>query len=455
MPRIFLALIAVAGVWLANVPSPAQNSAGSAIVLDIDGAIGPAAAEYIHDGLTEARRRQAAAVVLRMDTPGGLSSSMRDIIREILDSPVPVIVYVGPSGARAASAGTYILYASHVAAMAPSTHLGAATPVQIGGGLFDGKDDDKKDGDKDKNNPTPASASEAKAINDAVAYIRSLAQLRGRNAEWGEKAVREAATLTDSEARDQRVIEIVAGDLSDLLKQADGRTVKVAGKEMTLKTAGLSLVEIEPDWRARILSIITNPTIAYLLLLAGIYGLMFEFISPGTYFPGVLGGIALLVGLYALNLLPINYAGAGLLLLGVALMAAEAFLPSFGVIGIGGIAAFVIGSLFLFRGDVPGFQLAWQAVAATTIASAAFLIVAVGAALRAHRRVVVIGDAAFIGSAAEVLAWSGDRGEVQIHGERWRATSAAALIPGQRVRIVARRDLTLTVEPEAAVSTDS
>jgi membrane-bound serine protease (ClpP class) len=455
MPRIFLALIAVAGVWLASVPSPAQNSAGSAIVLDIDGAIGPAAAEYIHDGLTEARRRQAAAVVLRMDTPGGLSSSMRDIIREILDSPVPVIVYVGPSGARAASAGTYILYASHVAAMAPSTHLGAATPVQIGGGLFDGKDDDKKDGDKDKNNATPASASEAKAINDAVAYIRSLAQLRGRNAEWGEKAVREAATLTDSEARDQRVIEIVAADLSDLLKQADGRTVKVAGKEVTLKTAGLSLVEIEPDSRARILSIITNPTIAYLLLLAGIYGLMFEFISPGTYFPGVLGGIALLVGLYALNLLPINYAGAGLLLLGVALMAAEAFLPSFGVIGIGGIAAFVIGSLFLFRGDVPGFQLAWQAVAATTVASAAFLIVAVGAALRAHRRVVVIGDAAFIGSAAEVLAWSGDRGEVQIHGERWRATSAAALIPGQRVRIVARRDLTLTVEPEAAVSTDS
>lgn len=454
MAKFLSGLMVAALLAIMPAPLPAQDASSTAIavILDIDGAIGPAAAEYIHDGLDEARSRQAAVVVLRLDTPGGLSSSMREIIRDILESHIPVITYVSPSGARAASAGTYILYASHLAAMAPSTHLGAATPVQIsGGGIFGGekKDDEKKDA----KSPDAKTAEEQKVLNDAIAYIRGLAQLRGRNAEWAEKAVREAATLTDTEAKDQHVIELIADNVADLLKQADGRTVKIGNREVTLKTSGLTAVPIAPDWRARILAIITNPTIAYLLLLAGLYGIMFEFISPGTYFPGVLGSIALLVGLYALNLLPVNYAGAGLLLLGIAMLVAEAFLPTFGVVGIGGIAAFILGSLFLFRGDAPGFQLAWQAVAAAAAASAALLVIALGAVWRAHKRQVVIGDGALLADVGQVMYWSGRQGEVQVRGERWRAISTAELHAGQRVRIVERRNLTLAVEPEMTIST--
>lgn len=432
----------VAAVVLAFAPAVlAQDppAAGIAVVLDIDGAIGPATAEYVHAGLAEAARRNARVVVLRLDTPGGLSSSMREIIHDILDSPVPVIAYVAPSGARAASAGTYILYASHLAAMAPSTHLGAATPVALGGGLFGG---DKKDDKKDAK-----SAEEAKAVNDAIAYIRSLAQLRGRNAEWAEKAVREAATLTNSEAKEQRVIELIADSLTDLLQQADGRSVKLGSRELTLSTRGLKTETVAPDWRSKLLATITNPNIAYLLLLAGIYGILFEFFSPGAVLPGVIGGISLLIAAYALNLLPINYAGVGLLLLGVAMMVGEAFAPS-GALAVGGVVAFAVGSLFLFSGDVPGFELSWTVVASATAVSLALFAIALAAVWRSHRRTVVIGDAALVGSAGEVVRWGDNGGEVQVRGERWRATSATPLAPGQRVRILSRRDLTLVIAPE-------
>jgi membrane-bound serine protease (ClpP class) len=453
MARFLSGLMAAALLSFMPPPVPAQDAsaAPTAVVLDIDGAIGPATAEYVHDGLGEARRRGAKAIVLRLDTPGGLSSSMRAIIHDILDSHIPVIAYVSPSGARAASAGTYILYACHLAAMAPSTHLGAATPVQIGGGLFGGGGGGNKDEGK-KEGKTPANAEQAKILNDAVAYIRSLAQLRGRNVEFAEKAVREAATLTDTEAKDQHVVELIADNVHDLLQQADGRSVTIDQHAVTLHTRGLAVVSIEPDWRARILAIITNPNIAYLLLLAGVYGIMFEFFSPGTYFPGVLGSISLLVGLYALNLLPISYAGAGLLLLGMAMMLAEAFLPTFGVIGIGGIAAFVLGSLLLFPGQAPGFELSWSAIIAGAATSAGFLMIAVTAVWRAHRRTVVTGDAVLIGKAGQVTRWDQNEGVVEVRGERWRATSAAPLVPGQRVRIVNRRNLTLAVEPEATIS---
>ena len=357
LPRYVAAFfLAVAPAALAQGPP----AAGIAVVLDIDGAIGPATAEYVHAGLAEAARRKARVVVLRLDTPGGLSSSMREIIHDILGSPVPVIAYVAPSGARAASAGTYILYASHLAAMAPSTHLGAATPVALGGGLFGS---DKKDDKKDAK-----SAEEAKAVNDAIAYIRSLAQLRGRNAEWAEKAVREAATLTNSEAKEQRVIELTADSLTDLLQQADGRNVRLGSRELTLATRGLKTETVARDWRSKLLATITNPNIAYLLLLAGIYGILFEFFSPGAVLPGVIGGISLLIAAYALNLLPINYAGVGLLLLGVAMMVGEAFAPS-GALAVGGVVAFAVGSLFLFSGDAPGFELSWAVVASATAVS--------------------------------------------------------------------------------------
>jgi len=441
----------IAAALLATVPlsAPAQQAIDAqkpAIVLDVASAIGPAAAEYIHSGLADAARRQAGVIVLRLDTPGGLSSSMREIIRDILASPVPVIAYVSPSGARAASAGTYIVYASHIAAMAPSTHLGAATPVQIGGGLFGGGNDKKEDDKKDAK--TPAKPEEAKAVNDAVAYIRSLAQLRGRNAEWAEKAVREAATLTDSEAKDRHVIDIIAADLPDLLRQADGRTVRIDDREVTLRTQGLAVVTLEPNWRAKILAVITNPNIAYLLLLAGLYGMLFEFLNPGGVLPGMVGGICLLVGLYALNLLPVSYAGIGLLLLGVAMMVAEAFVPS-GALGVGGAVAFVIGSLFLYRGDVPGFQLSWSVIAAATAVSVGFLLIVLTAIWRAHRRRAVTGDIALLGSAGKVTDWNGEAGEVQVMGERWRAVSDEPLRPGQPVRVIERRNLTLVVKPAA------
>lgn len=452
MAQFLSGLLAAVALALLPCAVSAQEvpAAGAAVMLDLNGAIGPATAEYVHDGLAEAEKRQAKVIVLRMDTPGGLSSSMRAIIHDILASPIPVIGYVAPSGARAASAGTYIMYASHLAAMAPSTHLGAATPVQLGGGgLFGGGEEKKKD--EKKGATTPTTTEQAKVMNDAIAYIRSLAQLRGRNAQWAEQAVREAATLTASEARDKHVIDFIADNVTDLLRLADGRTVKIGGREVTLKTADLKTVSIEPNWRSEFLNIITNPNIAYLLLLAGIYGIMFEFFSPGAYFPGVLGGIALLVGLYALNLLPINYAGIGLLLLGVAMMVAEAFVPS-GVLAVGGVAAFVLGSLFLFRGDVPGFALSWEVVAAATLASVGFLAIALAAVIRAHRRTVVIGDSALVGREAQVLSWEGEEGDVQVLGERWRARSNAKLTPGQRVRVVARHDLLLFIEPESASS---
>jgi len=436
LPRYVAAFfLAVAPAALAQGPP----AAGIAVVLDIDGAIGPATAEYVHAGLAEAARRNARVVVLRLDTPGGLSSSMREIIHDILDSPVPVIAYVAPSGARAASAGTYILYASHLAAMAPSTHLGAATPVALGGGLFGS---DKKDDKKDAK-----SAEEAKAVNDAIAYIRSLAQLRGRNAELAEKAVREAATLTNSEAKEQRVIELTADSLTDLLQQADGRNVRLGSRELTLATRGLKTETVAPDWRSKLLATITNPNIAYLLLLAGIYGILFEFFSPGAVLPGVIGGISLLIAAYALNLLPINYAGVGLLLLGVAMMAGEAFAPS-GALAVGGVVAFAVGSLFLFSGDAPGFELSWAVVASATAVSLALFAIALAAVWRSHRRRVATGDAALVGSAGEVVRWGDQGGEIQVKGERWRATSATPLAPGQRVRILARHDLTLVIAPE-------
>ncbi|ANW00631.1 NfeD family protein [Bradyrhizobium icense] len=447
---IIVALLALgSGAALGQASEPANV----AILLDVNGAIGPATSEYIRNGFEEARGRQAKLIVLRLNTPGGLDPSMREIIGEILKSPIPVVSYVSPSGGRAASAGTYIVYASHLAAMAPSTHLGAATPVQLGGGGSiwrpdDKKDDDKKDGDK-KGAPSPANAGEAKAINDAVAYIRGLAELRGRNASWAEKAVREAATLTASEAQSQRVIEIVAKDLSDLLSQAEGRTVTINDQQVGLHTGSLSTTAIEPDWRNRILATITNPNVAYLLMLIGLYGLLFEFISPGAVFPGVIGGIALLVGLYALNLLPISYAGAGLLLLGIALMVAEAFLPSFGVLGIGGVISFAVGSLFLFRGDVPGFQLSWPVVITATAASAGFLVIALAAAWRAHRRDVVTGEGVLLRSAGQVLWWADGKGEVLVLGERWAAKSKSEFTPGDRVRVLERQNLKLLVEPDS------
>lgn len=448
LAAVTLSMLWVLGCTLPIIAQERQEKPREAVVLKVDGAIGPATTEYLRHGFSEAVERGAGLIVLLIDTPGGLDSSMRDIIRDILASPVAIASYVAPNGARAASAGTYILYASHIAAMAPSTNLGAATPVQLAGRQpFGDSQEPEKDGDHPA---SPKNALEAKVVNDAVAYIRGLAKLRGRNAEWGEKAVREAASLSASDAVAEDVVDFIATDIHDLLAKADGRTVRVGDQDQRLATAGLAAVEVEPDWRTQFLAAITNPNLAYILLLVGLYGIVFEFINPGAVVPGVVGAICLLVAVFGLNLLPINYAGVALLLLGIVLMTAEAFVPSFGVLGIGGVVGFALGSLLLFDRRVPGLTLAWPVVAAATAVSAGFLIIAMAAAFRAHGRSVVTGDTALVGSPGEVLEWQGSGGLVRVHGERWTARSLSPLARRQAIRVVGRERLTLIVEPDPA-----
>jgi membrane-bound serine protease (ClpP class) len=359
-------------------------------------------------------------------------------------------MYVAPSGSRAASAGTYLIYASHVAAMAPGTHLGAATPISLSPPGFPGSPPPSKpspDSDK-KSEPDPSTAPARKSINDAVAYIRSLAELRGRNADWGEKAVRDAATLTASEALKERVIDVIAKDIEQLLSQVDGRSVTTAAGEVRLETKGRRVVELKADWRMQLMSAITDPNIALILLMIGIYGILFEFWSPGAVAPGVVGGICLLIALAALAVLPVNYAGLALLLFGVALMVAEAFSPGFGIMGLGGIAAFAVGALFLFdpaQSDIP-IAVSWQVVAGTAVLSAAFFAGVMGFAVRARHRPVRTGAEQMIGSTGEVVSWTETTGRVHINGELWEARSQQRLAKGQKIRVISRAGLTLHVE---------
>ncbi|MEJ2256242.1 MAG: nodulation protein NfeD [Woeseiaceae bacterium] len=465
---LILACIAVCLAWArpgAGLQSaePADGSSSKrAVVLDVDGPIGPATAEFITQAIERASGTATALVVIRLDTPGGLDASTRDIVKAILGSAVPVATFVSPVGARAASAGTYILYASHIAAMSPATNMGAATPVAIGmtGGSPRDRLPGKRPGDAAPDTDEDAAGDEAappatdtsdtmsrKAVNDSVAWIRSLADLRGRNADWAERAVREAVSITSEKALEIGVIDIIASDVDDLLEKADGRVVNLGGAEVTVQTRGLTVERLAPDWRIELLSVITSPTIAYLLLLVGIYGLVLEGYNPGAFLPGVVGAICLLLALYALQMLPVNYAGLGLILLGVVLMIAEVMVPSFGALGIGGIIAMVIGSIILIDTDAPGFVVSRPLIGAIAISASLGLMAILWFAVRARERPVVSGREQLLGERGTAMESFPATGEVFVHSERWTAESEQPVREGQSVEVIGLKGLHLLVRP--------
>jgi len=456
-----IVLLFLAGVHVAGQ----EPERAEALLLEVDGAIGPAVSDFIERGIKRASDEGARAVIIRLDTPGGLDTSMRVIIKSILASPVPVIVHVAPSGARAASAGTYILYASHFAAMAPATNLGAATPVPIGPGMGppgdgeggSGKDAGKGDadaageGDAAGNADEPVSPQKAmgrKVVNDAVAYIRGLAELRGRNADWAEKAVRSGASLSAEQALDKNVIEAMAEDVDALLAALDGRTIVIRDAEHRLDTAEWRVETVQPDWRTKLLAVITNPNVAYMLMLLGIYGIFFELYNPGAIVPGVVGAIALVLALYALHVLPVNYAGVALICIGIALMVAELFMPSFGALGIGGVVAFIIGSIILIDTDVEGYAVSVPLVVTVGVVAGGLFSATILIAIRQRRRPLVSGREEMIGARAQALAAFSGSGRVRAHGEVWAARADEPVERGQHLRIKDIDGLVLEVEPD-------
>ena len=440
--------IALFAAFILAISTAAAQADTNVVVLNIKGAIGVATADYVLSGIEHAETSNADLIIIEMDTPGGLMAPMRDIVQAILGSRVPVATYVTPAGARADSAGTYILLASHIAAMTPTTHLGAATPVALGGGDAAPEDSDDEESDDDEETAPPSGpAMERKALNDAVAYIRSLAERYDRNADWAEKAVREAATLTAREALEQNVIDFVAENRVELLRMIDGVEVEVDSETVTLATDNVVIEEYEPSWRIKFLSAIANPETVLLLGLIGLYGLMYEGLNPGAIVPGVVGVICLLLAAYGLQVLPVNYAGLALIIVGLALMTAEVFAPSFGALGLGGIAAFVFGAIMMFDSGIPGFGISITFVVTIAAVFALLFIWLLAYLLKLRKRGAVSGKDSIIGGIGTAMqAFLGD-GKVWLEGEAWSAKSSVAIEKDQQVVIRALDGLTLEVEP--------
>ncbi len=441
----------------------AAQADGKVVVLTVEGGIGVATADYVISGIEHAEQSGASLVIIDMDTPGGLMGPMRDIITKILNSSVPVATYVTPEGARADSAGTYILMASHVAAMAPTTHLGAATPVSLTGDNVtpqnpveeepteddaSGDDSDENADDEPATEPQPGTSMERKVLNDAVAYIRNLAERHGRNADWAEKAVRDAATLTANEALEQNVIEFIANDHAELLEKLNGHEVMVGTETVALETSSVVIEHFEPSLRIKILSAIASPEIVLILGMIGLYGLMYEGWNPGAIVPGVVGIICLLLAAYGLQVLPVNYAGLALIIVGLALMAAEAFAPSFGALGLGGIAAFIFGAIMMFDSGIPGFGISITFVISIAVLAALAVIWLTGYLLKLRKRGAVYGVESIVGGVGVAMADFMGEGKVWLEGEAWTARSAAPVTKDQEVVVKRMDGLTLEVEPK-------
>jgi membrane-bound serine protease (ClpP class) len=413
---------------------PLFASTSTVIKLEIKGAIGPASSNYLKEGMAAAVRQNAQMMLIELDTPGGLSTSMREMIQVITNSTMPVIIYVSPKGARAASAGTYLIYASHVAAMAPGTNLGAATPVSLM----------PIPNVTDSNTSSP-SALEKKVINDAMAYIKSLAELNERNVSWAVEAVKEGKSISAKDALRYGVIDLMAENTNELLNKLEGRSVTVSGKSITLRTEGVIILNFEADWKTKFLSIITDPNIAYMLLLIAIYGIFFELMNPGAIFPGVIGVISGVIALYALNMIPFNYAGLLLIILGIAFMVAEVFIMGFGILGIGGVIAFAFGSLLLFDAQTLGSGVSIPLIIAFSLVSLGFFIFVLRFILHSRSVKIVTGVDEMVGATAKVLESTKDGYRVRCHGEIWYATSDDELEVGQNVRVESLSGLTLHV----------
>ncbi len=451
-------VLSIMAVLLVFLPAAARlqeafATADTVRVFSIDGAIGPASSDYLQRGLIHARDEGVYMAIITMDTPGGLDLAMRDIIQAILESQIPVATYVYPQGARAASAGTYILYASHIAAMAPATNLGAATPVEIGLPSFPDNLPDElptgisgdQDNDAEPSQGMGATAMERKIMNDATAYIKGLAEMHGRNADWAVSAVTQAATLSATDALNMNVIDIVAEDLDDLLVQMDGMEVVVDGDAMILATADKRLQMDTPDWRTEFLKVITDPNLILILGMLGAYGIIIEFYNPGFGFAGITGAICLILAAYGLQLLPINYAGLGLILFGIILILAEAFIPSFGILGIGGVVSFVIGSIILVDTELGMFRVSLPLISSVALAAAMLLIVTMRIFLKIRQQAPVSGIQMFIGKTGEAVDSFDEAGMVKVDGELWRAFTDTPIHQGDKVRIKEINGLQLRV----------